>query len=287
MEIYLIANNYLKRSLKHKVIFLVALILPILLCFIALLIDFEGKAKLRIGILGTDVKEFSVDGVHASIANEDTLYTDLIMGKYHFIIDQDSHAITIENNKQKEYYQKVINDIQQGIKLDEEYTGAKNLSKTERSLGLLMTMFLVMATINGSMIIKDKKVGTFNRCLYSMKSSIYYILGNYLFNLVITIFQISIGIMFMKLIYRDQNISILSSVVLILFISIVVTCYATLICMLCKSDVQANIVSSSLAAIFSIIGGAFVTINNMPVVLQYASIISPVRWIMELSRLLI
>ncbi len=288
MEIYLIAINNFKRSLTHRTRFIVGLVLPIVLCFIAGIMNTVSKANIRVGVL----KDVSIvktleetEGFQASLASEDTYHTDLIMGKYQVVIGRDMSILSVNNKKIEAYYQTIMNAVLQGKKVNTSLWKGNALTKEERSIAFLMTLFLVMATVNGATLIADKKVGTYDRCLQAIKSGRNYVLGNYVFNFLFTLFQVSLALILMSVIQKN-SISLLALLALSLFISFVTTIYATILCLLCKSDVQANITASSLASILSIIGGTFIAISNMPPVLQYVSVISPIRWVLELSKYL-
>jgi hypothetical protein len=288
MEIYLIAKNNFKRSLTHKTRFIVGLVLPIILCFVAGIIHTDSKANIRVGVLNNEAIVKTLEkagGFQAALADEDTYHTDLIMGKYQVVIGKDMSIVSVNNSKVEAYYQTLIDQVLQGKKVDTSIRKHNSLSKEDRSIAFIMTLFLVMATINGATLIKDKQVGTYNRCLQIMERRRNYVLGNYVFNLLITLFQVFIALGLMSMIQKN-SIGWFAVLVLSLFISVVVTIYATMLCLLCKSDVQANISASSLASILSIIGGTFIAVKNMPLVLQYISVISPIRWVLEVSRFL-
>lgn len=60
--------------------------------------------------------------------------------------------------------------------------------------------------------------------------------------------------------------------------------FGTFISIISKSDMKANIVASSAAIFFSLLGGTFVPYEQMPGIIKGISIFSPVRWLLTITR---
>lgn len=59
---------------------------------------------------------------------------------------------------------------------------------------------------------------------------------------------------------------------------------AVIIFSISRSEVRANVTSSSFATITALLGGTFIAIDAMPPLLRLFSVLSPSRWIVELLR---
>lgn len=156
----------------------------------------------------------------------------------------------------------------------------------ERSVAILLSVFMIFSTLRSAAIIRDKKDGTLQRYHFAYKSKSGYLFGYILYNFIITYCQvfISIGAVILIQISTEYTISVLF--LLPLVIAIISVVFSTVICQAGKSEVQANVMASSLTALFSILGGTFVAVEAMPSLLRLLSFVSPIRWAVELVRLL-
>lgn len=92
--------------------------------------------------------------------------------------------------------------------------------------------------------------------------------------------MVSIGLIFTVL--AIFSISITQGIAAFLFLLIVSNLYGIFITLISKTDLMAGVLSTSIAILFAILGGTFVSVSNMPNSLQIISSISPMRWLMEM-----
>ncbi len=330
MGTYLVMINKFKRSFHHKILFVMTLLLPVTLCIAMGLVDF-GKTSIRVGILlpeesrtdsaneliasanelidvstdesanaGALVDSGSLyeildqsDGIKYGTAMESSLNTDLMMGKFHVVLDyRDSNSMKEFEllTYQKEEKAARLNMIfQQTIanRVPVQLSGikAQGLSVTERNLALLLSMFLVLSTVHASMIIRDKQSGTLLRYQFAKKSKIGYVAGYTLQTLLITFVQILLCIVVLMAVQKEFQLSWIGVLSVSVVMSGIVTIFCMIICLGSRSEMQSNITASSLAALLSLLGGTFVAVEAMPGLLRVLSYASPIRWLVELVRM--
>lgn len=304
MGIYLVMINNIKRSLNHKVLLVITFLLPVILCMIAGSVPF-GKVSLRIGIVTLNRTEVTkemealyqildqTEGIKYEEAKEKTIHTDLIIGKYHAILDLRNNSekepfelISYQNDEKKLALQEVLMNgiLQGGVSLN----GLKKdgFSLTERSMALFLTLFLIFSSIHASTIIRDKHNGTFARYRFAKRNHTGYILGYFLHAFLITYVQILLCMISLFILQKGFTLTLMETLVTSLVITLIATIIAVFICYNCQSEVQANITTSSFAAIMSLLGGTFIAVEAMPGLLRILSVISPIRWVVELLRII-
>ncbi|WMJ89916.1 ABC transporter permease [Anaerocolumna sp. MB42-C2] len=278
MGIYLVIKNNFIRNYNHKFIFIFSFLFPMLLCLAAGYFNNIGKSDLRIGIISSEkIDKSHIDKVIKSRipivyerASAESMYSDLITGKYQIILDY-------QNTNQKPEIISVQNM--------EKLTGpVKSLTKTERAIAFLMTLFMVTAVVQGSVIIKDKSLGTLDRYCYSLQKKSSYYVGFLIHNFIITFLQGETAMLIMLLFIKKWELKPVQTVIIAGFIAIIACLYAAFICGVSKSDMNANISASSLAVILSLLGGTFVAVENMPKVFQIMSFLSPIRWVIQIMH---
>lgn len=281
MEIYLIMKNNILRSLYHKWIAVLFLILPVLLCIITAVTSQMYKPSVRIGVMTSDnriseeQKEIIRSALHTpkaiqlKIADRESVQTDLLMEKYQILFD------FTNGNMGYTMIQLRSNSIKGAI-----------VTQQTRSIGVLVTFLMVTSVILFSKIIKDKVTGTYNRfCLASCKSS-HYVYGYAAYVFVVTLIQAMLGTVSIMLMQNKATINLPESMLLAICMTVLATVFSMLICFGSNSDRNANISASGIAAILSLLSGTFVAIDSMPSFLKLASIINPVTWIISLSQFL-
>jgi ABC-type multidrug transport system permease subunit len=296
-------NNF-KRSLHHKLLFTVNLLLPAIICLIASSIKITPS--LRVGILfpsetadfiSKDLYSFlgKSQGIRYAKADVAAMNTDLIMGKYQVILDYRSSSKADEfqllsfekENKKRIMKEAFANAVRNKAGLDlNNFYSEEGISTAERSVALLTALFMIFSVIQASSIIRDKQSGTFARYRFASRSSAGYVLGGILLNLIVTFVQLLICIFLLQFIQRKLTLGLLGILLLSAVIAVISTILSVGTCLASSSEVQANITVSSLAAIFSLLGGTFIAIEQMPKLLQLLSLASPVRWVIELMRFL-
>jgi ABC-2 type transport system permease protein len=298
-------NNF-RRSINHKMLFVITLLIPIILCLITGSIKL-GRTSLRVGILESNASEIQRENqkglyeilrqskdINYEIANKGTLHTDLLTGKYHLILDyrnsisnDDFVLITYQSENKK----LAMLEIFKGAIRKGEYINLSGLSKvgineTERTLALLLTLFMILSTIPTAAIIRDKQSGTYERYQFARSGSIGYIQGFIIHTFLIALAQVILCLTVLDFLQKNFMLSLLTGTVIGVIIAGIATMFSTLICLASKSEMQANITASSLAAVMSLLGGTFIAIESMPRLLQVISLVSPMRWIVELARIM-
>lgn len=306
MGIYLVMKNNLKRSQKHRALFIISFLLPVILCCLFGLIRFD-KVRLRVGILEaqdeiTDKKDNEElyrlleqsEGISYAVANAETSNTDLMMGRFHMLLDYRSAASTSEVqiiSYQSEERQQLLHEALQKMIKDKSplnLTGFKEpgLSITERSLTMVLSLFMVFATIHASALIRDRESGVMIRYEYTGYRKLEYILGYFFHTLLITLIQAIICINILSLLQPGFSLSFMEAVILTLAITVMSTIYGVAICTFSKSEVTANVIASSMSGLFAILGGTFVAVEAMPGLLRMLSLASPMRWVVELLQIM-
>lgn len=303
MGIYLVTINNLRRCINHKMMLGITFFLPLLICLLVGGIKFSGPS-FRIGILNQDsiqqrkiAKEASdilrrSKGVSYAKADANTMNTDLMTGRYQMILDlrdkdnlNDYKLLGFQSSEKKKVIKNIIDQaILTNQPVDLFMMKKEGLSKTERSFAWLVTLFMVISTIQASKIILDRQTGTMMRYQFARKSRVGYVSGVILFNFIMTFIQLTLCLFLLKIVQTGYEIKPVAGLILCVVMAALAVLYSTLICMNCKNDVQANIIASSLAAVMSLLGGTFIAVENMPGVLQILSLFSPIRWILELYR---
>lgn len=306
MGIYLVMKNNFKRSFNHKSLFAVMFLLPIILCLIAGSINF-GKTSIRVGILGLDTRAekeafqneiYQVlkqsEGVTYAFADQESMNTDLMSGRFHIILDyrgsslpEDFKLITFRKEDKKELLTVMFqNALSKQSPIHLTGLKPKGFTVSERSIALLLTMFMILSTVQATMLIRDKQSGTFFRYQFVKKSGSSYIIGGFLHNLLITFGQILFCFTALLLIHKDFTLTVTQDLLLSALIAVIASVFSTLISLGSKSEVQANITASALTALLSLLGGTFVAVEAMPGLLRILSSASPVRWVIELLRII-
>ncbi len=302
--------NNLKRYFQHKPLFAVTFLLPLILCTLFGFIDFE-KISLRVGVLtaekGTTSSEpeegdyrailtqvlDQTNGISFTPAKEESLNMDLMTGHYQVIFDCRGESLSelrIIANKPERYttfLQKavtaaVINReplVLEGLK-------QKGLQETERSITMLLTLFMVFTILYASLIIRDKQSGTYLRYQYAKNTKVGYIAGHIASVFLMTFLQVLFCMALLSIISDGFHLSLSEFGILALAIAVFATLVSVVICLISKSEVQAGVLASSVAVLMSLLGGTFVAVESMPWLLRMISYVSPMRWVVELLHLI-
>lgn len=273
MGTFLVMKNNLKRIFANKYTYLLFILVPALLVGAGIIGARMTEKTVRAGLLHP-VKEVqeqleSYNYVQYQIADAESAQTDFIMGKYHYLIDAENTASA----------KKLLLEISE----EGSQTGKGNpLSASKRFAAVLLTAYLVIAAIYASKFIQDREQGTLNRVRTTGTRTGQYLMGYAFSTEVIVAVQTAISILFFMIFNRQSEISQGKAIVLTVIISVTASLYGILHAFFCRREMTANIMASSIAVILSILGGTFVAAEQMPLILQKLSILSPMRWIMTL-----
>ncbi len=121
---------------------------------------------------------------------------------------------------------------------------------------------MITSTVTASMIIKDKNSGTFTRVLYSPQNIRGYVLGNMLYNFTITYFQYIVSISIIKLFNIDIGMDYIDLILMGVWISALATSFGTFVSSLFNKEMHANLFSTCISLILSLIGGSFISVEK-------------------------
>jgi ABC-type multidrug transport system, permease component len=299
-------KNNLHRNLHHKLLFTVTFLLPSVLCILIGLIHFDNPS-FRVGVItsmqdGSRVTYGSTldnilmhsPGLKYEEADPLTMHTDLMTGKYHLVLDfrgckkmDDFHLVTYQNNLKSDLWKKAF---QKAI-LNREAVLFKNLENkgitpTQRTMATLLTFFMIFATIYTSAMIKDRQNSILSRYRYSGKTSGNYILGYFFSSLLIIYMQSLFCILILRITQKNFDLNFMQITVLSVMIAVISVIFSILICCGSRSEVEANIMAAALSSVLSLLGGTFVAVEAMPELLKILSYASPIRWVIELIKIL-
>ena len=275
MEAYLVMKNNLKRSFKKKSTYLFMILIPIFIGIAGVLTNYISEGNISVGVLNNPNNTIKIEelnnikNIKYSEVNENTINTDVIVGKYDFVLDY--------NNKEE--MKLLIREIVTASE-SKNILSENNISDTERYISMLMTVYLIIATIYAANLNKDRENGTLERFCLAGKKKINYICGYLLSTGIIVFIQVSIAFMFLEIVDKNFTLDISKIILLIFVIMIVSTLYAIVSSLILKKEMRTNIVASSLAMLLSILGGTFIAVDNMPELLQGLSYLSPIRWVL-------
>lgn len=273
MVSYLIMKNNIKRLLAKKSTYLLMGLIPIVLGLTGSISVRIEDRQLRVGIVGSEEytksmeKELQgLEGVLFETAEIESIHTDLIMGKYHYVL-----------NENEDY------DILQDIIISVEMkTNGKMavLSAEQRMFSMLLTIYMTITTLYGMKYLQDKRNRVVERVIVSGGSKCSYLTGCFFSTSLVTGIQLIMVLLIWNVFDVNFSLSIGETGRLFLYILVVANLYGILVTLISKSELMAGILGSSGAVLLSILGGTFVPVSNMPGLLQAVSILSPMRWLM-------
>ena len=298
MNIFLVVQNEYKKSLKYKKKLIISLLIPIIAVVSAIGINQVLKPTINIGILnenhstiGNDFKEKAseIDGIKVTEAEMKSKNTDMIIGKYTFVITFEGNnnyiVDALDENRKYQVAGVIENFIESGdlqsLKILLDKSTEESITSTERGIGFILLALLISCTMGACSIIKDKDEGILKRILLTPKSPKIYILGGALYNLIFSEVQILTASLFIWILGLNLDISIWNFILIGSLISLTTISIATLICNLFKTELEASAVIASLGVITSIIGGAFLPLAKMPKAINFISNFTITKWVMK------
>lgn len=273
MVSYLVMKNSLKRLLVKKSTYLLMVLIPIVLGLIGSVSVRIEDRQLRVGIVGseeyTKAMERELQGLNGilyEMADKETIHTDRIMGKYHYVL---------EENEDKGVLQEIKSSVD--IKRDVRIS---ILSAEQRMASMLLTIYMIITTLYGMKYLQDKRNKTVERVIVSGGTRCSYLTGCFFSTSLVTGIQLAIVFLIWKVFDVNFSLSLGEMGRIFLYILVVANLYGILVTLISKSELMAGILGSSVAALLSILGGTFVPVSSMPRILQAVSILSPMRWLM-------
>lgn len=296
----LVIKNNLKRSLNNRTLFVLLFILPIILTVLMGFVNQISSNSIRIGILSDDNPTIAEkltellrpsESMQYEQANVDSIHTDLIMGKYQFIIDfrgikelTDFELITYYNLDEESIKDTLMTALRTNIAFVIQNENKGGITFAERMNAFLLTLLLITSTLNASGLIRDRKGGTLTRFCYSPQDISNYIRGNILYTMLLAALQITFSFLFLRLLRIPFHLSMEGTIAIGILIVGISSAFGTFITVLCKSDMKANVTASCIAILWSMLGGTFIPYEQMPSIIKVISIFSPVRWIIDITQ---
>lgn len=289
-----ILRNNFKRKLTKKTSFLITLLIPVFVVILGIAANMVSKPSFTIGIVDLEPTAKSkqavealkkTSGIEVENAPLATIKTDVITGHYSAVIEFSNDSFQISSVKD----QQTIDTLSQVIKtyfkhpipIDIEPLFGTSLGAAQRICAFIILFLMITATINASLITKDKNNGTLRRIKFSPCSATSYVAGNVLFNFVITYFQFVIAVSVIKIFQLNTGISYENYLVMGIWATLFATAFGTCMASIFKQEMQVNLFATCIAMILSLLGGTFIALEKMPVMLQQISVISPIRWFID------
>lgn len=257
---YLVMKNNLKRYFQSKTTYILILIIPILISIIGMISINLTVEKIKIGTENL-VPETNIEKTTFVQIDKDSIHTDYIMGKYDYIL---------QGNEED------IKNIQEII---ENRTNKVGLTGEKQLVALLITAYLVIATLYASKQIVDQSNKTLERFCYAGNKRRSYLLGTFLSTGIIVFLEVNIALLIFYFITPEFSYSLIEVIGLGLKITAITSIFASILSQITHSEMSANLVAAFFSIFSSIIGGTFIAVDAMPKFLQLLSILSPIRWL--------
>ena len=279
MVTYLVMKNNLKRIFATKFTYLVMLLLPVAISFVSIVSSSLANSDIRVGVI-CDAEEYreisdsflTYPTIRCEMAKSASKHTDLILGKYQYLIDMTEKSKGTTKNDIKESLSAIIAAAKQEGKVE-------GLPLTDRTFALLLTAYMMIVSIYATTMIRDKKDKTMERFCFAGFTKISYSLGYMASTALVVLCQLSMAVVMLAVFDRSFSVSFERAVEMILFMAAVASVFGVGVASFLKSELSANITASSIVVILSLLGGTFVSIEQMPELLQCVSVISPIRWL--------
>jgi len=273
-------KNNVKRAWHNKKFLVLLFLLPVVLCLSAGLINQAEQHAYRVGIIGDQENFKDLSGVEAEETDAFHISSDLAMGVYQFVLIETGEGVRVVSNLPK-YEQEKLESALANNELSLSEMKAGNTTKTERGAAFLAMTLMILTTVSMSKLIHDRGAGLYQRfCMVTYKKGAYH-LGYILYVMILTYLQAFAGCFVLKLINPDES-GMAWIFLLPLFISAITTIISYILCATSQSEVQANISSSAISIVLALLGGSFVAVEKMPLLLQHISVISPMYWAMQI-----
>lgn len=301
MGIYLIVKNEVKRTMKNKNKLIITIIVPAIAVIFAIGINTIMKPSINLGIidkgnseigLSFKTKAKDIEGVKIRTAEEDTINTDLIMAKYVAIIEFDTNnnvKLDCMDNELKGNIQEIVDNFI----ITKEVTGLQDIlikmekgsmTVAERSVGFILLTLIVTCVFISCNIIKDKDEGILKRYVLTPNAQYHYILGNYIFNFLMTLLQIIIATLIIGILKLDIHISLSEFLLIGIIIAFIASSISTLVVSLVDTELKASLIASTFGLGISLLGGSFLPLQKMPNGIKLISNISITKWIIVFTK---
>lgn len=283
MGIYLVIKNNMKRAIRDRGNIITVILIPLLICVMTVIsLQFKDNV-VRVGILvGEDTTQKDIKVVMEQLkaypnidvqrAESSLVNTNLIMGRYHMYIDMEKPL------------EPQIQNIKASTVISEGTLNKGATKEAKQAVGLLITTFLILATVHAAEYIKDQKNGVISRYMMSGHLKGSYFVGYCGYTFLITVFQCGLCLGLMRVIMPKIRMEFNLYITIVLSIALLAAVLSMCIVKLSKSDLKANLTASSVAIILSLLAGTFVETEHMPRIMQTLQVINPISWILRLLQ---
>lgn len=296
MSFMIIFKNNFKRSINKRNTFMINILLPIIVVVLGILINSVMKPSFTIGVLNCEnsssVKSAiqtlkDTKGINVTKADPKNIELDTITGKYSAALKFTGSTFKLysvkDNNTKKSLRHLIERYITKPKPINIETLQNYSMDFAKRTVAFIVLFLMITSTVNAALIIKDKTNGTFKRYSYSPQNSGTYIAGNVIYNFVITYFQFFISASVIAILRIKVHINYSDFLLMGIWAAAIATAFGTCIATLFNSEMYANLFSACIALVLSLIGGTFIPFEKMPSALQQISLISPVRWFINIT----
>lgn len=301
MGIYLVFKNELIRSLQNKKKLIITLLIPIIAVIFSMGVNSILKPGISIGVINKADNEFGnkfvrkaeeVKGIKIKVPDSNALNSDMILGKYSVAIEfneKDKFIVKSIDSNLKEVVSKIVD----GYAISGEINGIEeifnkmekeSLSIAQRGVGFIILTLMITSTILACNLLKDKEEGTLIRFNVSPRNRVEYILGVYLFNILFTFAQIAIAIIVLSIAPINIGITIPKFIIVGIAIAFISSSFAIFVACICDTELKASLVSSGIAMIVALFGGAFIPLAKMPDAVKKLSDGSVIKWLIEFTK---
>lgn len=261
---YLVMKNNLKRCFQNKTTYLLIFMIPLLISVVGMISINFAQENLKIGTEGETPQETFAKVTFVKVKKE-TLHTDLIMGKSDYILKGDKSE-----------------DAKNIQMLLDKKTNKSGMTGAKQFIAMLITVYLMIATLYASKQIADQSNKTLERFCYAGNKKRSYLFGTFFSTGTIVFLEVMTALILFYFFAPDFTYSMVQVLELGVQITLITSLFAAILSQLARSEMSANMIAAFFAVFSSIIGGTFIAVNAMPKFLQILSILSPVRWILSI-----
>ncbi len=149
------------------------------------------------------------------------------------------------------------------------------------TIGFFLQIMFALGVVLSFMIIDDRISGVYDRITVTPVKPVHYIAGNSIFGVILLMIEVVIYCGYIAIKDIDIGFSVYKLFILMLLLSIFVTCFIVGSSILIKSKSGVTILIMGFSTVGSILGGAFFPIDMSPEMLQNLARILPQYWFMD------
>ncbi|MGH4123044.1 MAG: ABC transporter permease [Clostridium sp.] len=197
-------------------------------------------------------------------------------------------SISKASNGEEVTFNKIYKGYSNGeLKFQSEFVtdNTKGTNATQNTMGLFIMVMLIASGTTSTLILKEKRDGTYQRICASPVSSKQYILGNVIVNLFIVFIQITI-VLFLttKVLNYNTHIPAMQLLIILMSFGIVAVAMGLLIVVCSNSTGSASSLSTLIVTPTCMLGGCFWPVSVMPPFMQRLSDFIPQSWALGAIR---